>query len=136
MLIIEDNRDAADSLSEALALSGHRVAVAYDGETAWRRPASSARRSSSAISGLPEMDGYAVALAFRADDVLKSAFLVAVTGYALPEDLHAPARRASSATSPSRRASRSSRNSSRRHPGTRPSHGGRLDVGSGLDALN
>jgi len=31
VLIIEDNKDAADSLSEVLGLSGHRVAVAYDG---------------------------------------------------------------------------------------------------------
>ena len=33
------------------------------------------------------MDGYAVARAFRADDELREAFLVALTGYALPEDL-------------------------------------------------
>ena len=32
VLIIEDNKDAADSLSEALELAGHRVAVAYDGD--------------------------------------------------------------------------------------------------------
>jgi CheY-like chemotaxis protein len=32
------------------------------------------------------MDGYEVARALRADPALASAFLVAVTGYALPED--------------------------------------------------
>jgi len=33
------------------------------------------------------MDGYEVARAFRADPLLKEASLVALTGYALPEDL-------------------------------------------------
>ena len=36
---------------------------------------------------LPGMDGYEVARAFRADDMLKNTFLVALSGYALPEDL-------------------------------------------------
>jgi CheY-like chemotaxis protein len=33
------------------------------------------------------MDGYEVARAFRADETLKGIFLVALSGYALPEDL-------------------------------------------------
>jgi CheY-like chemotaxis protein len=33
------------------------------------------------------MDGYQVAHVFRADATLKGAFLVALSGYALPEDL-------------------------------------------------
>ena len=33
------------------------------------------------------MDGYAVAPAFRADEVLRGTSLVALTGYALPEDV-------------------------------------------------
>jgi two-component system CheB/CheR fusion protein len=36
--------------------------------------------------GLPQMDGYLVAKAFRADPVLREAYLVALTGYGLPED--------------------------------------------------
>jgi len=36
--------------------------------------------------GLPGMDGYQVARAFRADAALRNMFLVALTGYALPED--------------------------------------------------
>lgn len=32
------------------------------------------------------MDGYQVARAFRADAALRNMFLVALTGYALPED--------------------------------------------------
>ena len=37
--------------------------------------------------GLPGMDGYQVARVFRADESLKDMFLVALSGYALPEDL-------------------------------------------------
>jgi CheY-like chemotaxis protein len=37
--------------------------------------------------GLPGMDGYAVARALRADASLGDVFLVALTGYALPDDL-------------------------------------------------
>jgi len=33
------------------------------------------------------MDGYDVARAFRANEALKGAFLVALSGYALPDDL-------------------------------------------------
>jgi CheY-like chemotaxis protein len=33
------------------------------------------------------MDGFDVARAFRADDALKNTYLVALSGYALPEDL-------------------------------------------------
>ena len=87
ILIIEDNRDAADSLSEALSISGHRVAVAYDGETGLAKAREFQPEVVLCDIGLPEMDGYAVARAFRADDGLKRAFLVALSGYALPEDL-------------------------------------------------
>jgi two-component system CheB/CheR fusion protein len=87
ILIIEDNRDAAASLSEALELSGHRVAVAHDGETGLAKARELRPEVVLCDIGLPQMDGYAVARAFRADDVLKSAFLVALSGYALPEDL-------------------------------------------------
>jgi two-component system CheB/CheR fusion protein len=87
ILIIEDHRDAAHSLSEALEQSGHRVVVAYDGETGLVKAREFQPEVVLCDIGLPQMDGYAVARMFRADDVLKSALLVALSGYALPEDL-------------------------------------------------
>lgn len=87
LLIIEDNRDAADSLRDALTLSGHQVEVAYDGLTGLKN----ARKSRPAIVicdiGLPGIDGYQVARLFRADHDLKDTYLIALTGYARPEDL-------------------------------------------------
>jgi CheY-like chemotaxis protein len=87
LLIIEDNRDAADSLRDALTLSGHQVEVAYDGLTGIKN----ARKFHPAIVicdiGLPGIDGYQVARLFREDHELKGTYLIALTGYARPEDL-------------------------------------------------
>ncbi len=87
VLVIEDNADAASSLREVLELGDHVVEVASDGPQGIAK----ARRFQPEILlcdiGLPEMDGYAVARAFRADETLRSVYLVALTGYALPEDL-------------------------------------------------
>jgi PAS domain S-box-containing protein len=86
ILVIEDNTDAANSLCEALQLDGHEVEVAFNG----RDGLACARRFRPEVVlcdiGLPGMDGFDVARAFRADEDLKSTALVALTGYALPED--------------------------------------------------
>jgi len=86
VLIIEDNIDGADSLREVLQLDGHDVAVATTDPRAWPRPQLPAGVVLCDI-GLPGMDGYDVARAFRANEALKGAFLVALSGYALPDDL-------------------------------------------------
>jgi CheY-like chemotaxis protein len=87
VLIIEDNKDAADSLSEVLGLSGHRVAVAYDGAAGLVMAREFRPEIIICDIGLPgDMDGYAVARALRRDAVTASAFLIALTGYAQPED--------------------------------------------------
>jgi len=87
MLIIEDNMDAADSLSEVLELSGHQVAVVYDGEAGVKKARDFCPEVVLCDIGLPaEMDGYAVARALRRDPTTASAYLVALTGYAQPED--------------------------------------------------
>jgi CheY-like chemotaxis protein/two-component sensor histidine kinase len=87
VLIIEDNADAADSLSEALELGDHEVAVAYNGPEGIAKAREFHPDVVLCDIGLPGMDGYDVARAFRADEQLKGTFLVALSGYALPEDL-------------------------------------------------
>ncbi|MBI5508655.1 MAG: PAS domain S-box protein [Deltaproteobacteria bacterium] len=87
VLVIEDNVDAADSLKEALELMGHEVAVAYDGPAGLAAARELQPEVLLCDVGLPSMDGYEVARAFRADEALKRTFLVALTGHALPEDL-------------------------------------------------
>jgi two-component system CheB/CheR fusion protein len=93
VLVVEDNRDAAETLREVMLSVGHEVAVAYDGREAIERARAFHPDVVLCDIGLPGADGYAVARALRADPDLASTYLVALTGYALPED----ARRALSA---------------------------------------
>ncbi len=86
-LIIEDSVDAAESMALLLQLKGHEVAVAHDG----RQGLDKARQFRPDVVlcdiGLPGgLDGYAVARAFREDPDLRSARLIALTGYGQEED--------------------------------------------------
>jgi len=87
VLIVEDNVDSADSLRDVLALEGHEVTVAYSGSDAL----GAAREQQPDVIlcdlGLPGMDGFEVARTIRADPKLRDTFLVALSGYALPEDV-------------------------------------------------
>jgi PAS domain S-box-containing protein len=87
ILVVEDNRDTAESLRDSLALSGHEVAVAFDGESAVRLAKKLRPEVVLCDIGLPGgMDGYAVARALRADPSLSHVRLVAVTGFGQPKD--------------------------------------------------
>ncbi len=86
MLVVEDNADAAESLREILVLQGHSVEVAHDGAEGLRAAERSHPEALLCDIGLPDMDGYEVARAVRANPELKNAFLIALTGCALPED--------------------------------------------------
>jgi two-component system CheB/CheR fusion protein len=87
VLIIEDNVDAADSLRDVLAFGDHEVEVAYNGPQGIAKAQEFRPDVVFCDIGLPIMDGYEVARALRADDTLKGAFLVALSGYTMPEDL-------------------------------------------------
>jgi signal transduction histidine kinase len=86
VLVIEDNVDAAETIAEVLRMEGHHVHVATDGATGMAK----ARALKPAVIlcdiGLPDVDGYDVARALRADDSLRSTRLIALSGYAQPED--------------------------------------------------
>jgi len=72
---------------ELLQTSGHEVAVAHNGPDGSPRRVPSRPEVVLCDIGLPGMDGFAVAQAFRADEALREIGLVAVSGYALPEDV-------------------------------------------------
>ena len=86
VLIIEDNVDSAQSLREVLKLQKHEVELADNGRDALDKARHFRPDVVFCDIGLPGMDGYQVAKAFRADQRLRSAYLVALTGYALPDD--------------------------------------------------
>src|SRR5262245_61840513 len=85
VLVIEDNRDAADSLRELLEWLGCSVVVSYTG----RDGIQAARRFHPNIVvcdlGLPGVDGYEVARCLRQDEELGTTRLIALTGYGSKE---------------------------------------------------
>jgi PAS domain S-box-containing protein len=87
VLIVEDNEDAAETLADVLRLGGHEVEVAHDGTAGLRRAAEWRPDAVLCDIGLPGMDGYEVARRLRAAGAGPGTLLVALTGYALPEDL-------------------------------------------------
>ena len=86
MLIVDDNRDSAISLSKLLTLSGYRVEIANDGPEAVT--IAQQRRPEIVLLdiGLPGMDGFQVARLIRATDPDRLVRLVAVSGYGREHD--------------------------------------------------
>jgi PAS domain S-box-containing protein len=87
VLVVEDNHDAAASLTQLLELGRHESAVVHDGLVGLSRARSFQPHVVLCDIGLPGMDGYAVARAFKEDTHLKACLLVALSGYARPEDV-------------------------------------------------
>jgi CheY-like chemotaxis protein len=86
ILVVEDNRDAADSLRMVLELYGYEVTVAYAGPDG---VAAAVRWHPDVVLcdiGLPGLDGYGVAGALRGNPATARARLIAVTGYGHDED--------------------------------------------------
>jgi len=84
---VKDNADAAETLRRLLELSGHRVRVAHDGVAGLDALLSGPTQVALVDVGLPRMDGYELARRLRATvDGRTRPFMVAVTGYGLPED--------------------------------------------------
>ncbi len=82
VLVVEDNRDAAETLGELLELAGHRVTLCHDGEAGLALARQ--QRPDVVISdlGLPgELDGYQLARLLRADTQLAGLRLIALSGY-------------------------------------------------------
>jgi signal transduction histidine kinase len=86
ILVVDDNVDAADTLSDLLRMLGHAVDVAYDGPSALARAQAVHPDVVLCDLGLPGMSGYDVARALRAA-AAPPARLLAVSGYAQPEDV-------------------------------------------------
>ncbi len=86
ILVVDDNRDAAESMSELLELLGAEAHVAYDGEGALSEVERHAPDVVLLDIGLPDIDGYEVARRIRARPDPVSPLLVAVTGWGHEDD--------------------------------------------------
>jgi CheY-like chemotaxis protein/two-component sensor histidine kinase len=86
VLVVEDNRDAAESLRLLLELQGHVVAVAHSGPEGVTEALRWRPDVVLCDIGLPGLDGYGVAGALRRDAATAKARLIALTGYGREED--------------------------------------------------
>lgn len=87
VLIVEDNADAAETLRRLLELLGHRVRVEHNGVAGLEALLSGPTQIALIDIGLPRMDGYELARRLRGTlNGRPQPFMVAVTGYGLPED--------------------------------------------------
>jgi PAS domain S-box-containing protein len=86
ILVVDDNRDAADSLCALVKFWGHECWCAYDGASALPLADLHAPDVVLLDIGLPGMDGYEVAARLREHAALHGTILIALTGYGQPED--------------------------------------------------
>jgi CheY-like chemotaxis protein len=81
LLIVEDNADAAKTLSRLLELSGHHLRIAHEGREAVT-VARECRPTAILLDiGLPDISGYDVARMLRDQAETKDAIIIALTGF-------------------------------------------------------
>jgi signal transduction histidine kinase/ActR/RegA family two-component response regulator len=85
VLVVDDNMDSADMLSEMLTLTGFESTVAYDGQNALREVHRNAPDAVLLDIGLPDMDGYEVCRRIR-QGAGKQPIVIALTGWGQQTD--------------------------------------------------
>ena len=86
VLVVDDNRDSAETLSMLLELMGNEISVAYDGEQALAIANEIKPDVVLLDIGLPKMNGYEVARQIRNEPWGSNPILVAITGWGQTED--------------------------------------------------
>ncbi|HEV2608942.1 MAG TPA: response regulator, partial [Noviherbaspirillum sp.] len=86
ILVVDDNADAATMLALYLNAVGHEVMVEHTSGNALARAAATPLDVCILDIGLPEMDGYELALRLRAQECTSHIKLFAVTGYGQEQD--------------------------------------------------
>ena len=84
--VVDDNRDAADSLGALLETMGCHVEIYYSGVEALQTLDTFNPDAVLLDIGMPELDGCEVARRIRSEGRHRNALLVAVTGWGQPED--------------------------------------------------
>ncbi len=86
VLVVDDNRDAAESLAALLRLGGHEVALAHSGEAALDVAGRFRPTLALLDIGMPGMNGYELAQALRAQPWGARMVLAALTGWGQQDD--------------------------------------------------
>lgn len=87
VLVIEDNPDLLEILGDLVTLLGHDVATATSGREGLKLAMDFRPDVITCDIGLPDISGYDVAQQVRNDPDLQHTLLIAMSGYAQPEDL-------------------------------------------------
>jgi len=87
LLVVDDNRDAADSLAAVLAIFGADVHTAYDGPSALAAVRAVHPSVVLLDLGMPGMSGYAVAQQLRSEPRYRALKLIALTGWGQQDDV-------------------------------------------------
>jgi PAS domain S-box-containing protein len=86
VMVVDDNRDAAETLGTLLESLGHDVRVTHDPEQALEAVCDAPCDVFILDIGLPGMDGYALARRLHAHPHGRAATYIALTGYGSPQD--------------------------------------------------
>jgi len=86
ILVVDDNRDSAESLTVLLQLSGHEACAVYDGLQAVNAGAAFRPEVVILDLGMPKMSGYEAARAIRGQAWGAEILLVALTGWGQESD--------------------------------------------------
>jgi two-component system CheB/CheR fusion protein len=86
ILVVDDNRDAAEALGELLTMEDDVVRICHDGISAIEQVTSWHPEVVLLDIGLPGLDGYEVARRVRALEGGDTVTLVALTGWGQPND--------------------------------------------------
>jgi PAS domain S-box-containing protein len=86
ILVVDDNRDAADSLADILRMLGFRVRTAYDGKAALEVARQDGPRMAFLDIGMPGKNGAQVLQELRALPQGGGLFAAAVTGYGIEDE--------------------------------------------------
>jgi len=86
VLVVDDNRAAAESLAMLLGYMGHEVRTAYDGEAGLATAAAFRPELILMDLGMPRVDGYEAARRIRTEPWGRGPFLVALTGWGTDDD--------------------------------------------------
>jgi len=86
VLVVDDNRDAADACRAFLEASGYQVQTAYLGRQAIELAESFRPQAAVLDIGLPDLDGYTVAERIRETPWGRRMLLIAVTGWGQSRD--------------------------------------------------
>jgi PAS domain S-box-containing protein len=86
VLVVDDNRDSAESLATMLQLMGHDVCTAHDGLEALQAGAAFLPQVVLLDIGMPKMNGYDAARHIRQQPWATQIVLVALTGWGQEED--------------------------------------------------